>query len=73
MDERWDWSQGHMISHISMILELPSFLDVSSIEHAKYVKRIAVCILVKKFPNLMENWEKKPDRPLDKKTSSLNK
>ena len=40
-----------MTDHITMILQLLFFLDASSIEHAKYVRRIAVYILVKKPSN----------------------
>lgn len=38
-----------------MILQLPFFLDVNSIERSKYMKKIAVYILMKKPPNIVRD------------------
>ena len=54
-----DWGWDHVTGHMTMILQLPSFLDASSVERAKCVRRIAVYILMKKPSILVEDWERK--------------
>lgn len=48
----WPW---YYTDHMTMILKLPFFLDISFVEYAKYVQKIAIYILVKKSPNQVED------------------
>ena len=62
-----------MIGYMTMILQLTSFLNISYIEYAKSVKRIAVYILMKKPFNLVRDWRRIPDRLFDNKISKANR
>ena len=59
VDEGQSWHWGHMTDHIIIILQLPFFLDASSVEHAKFVRRVVVYFLMIKPSNTVGDWGEK--------------